>query len=253
MLSRVQARSVDRYAIDKLHVPGIVLMENAARGAVDIALGLLAARAEQGLHAQRVGILTGGGNNGGDGWAMARHLVGAGLQVGVFAAVPVARLTGDARVQADICLAMGLAVTEVDNWDAQQEALSGCDVLVDGLLGTGFSGEVVRQPLAAAMGMLNRLMEDEASPRPWVLALDLPSGLDCDTGVPATPAVHADATATFVAAKRGFGNPAAAPHIGQVFQVGIGLPPMSVLAALKEAGGGCCNPGGACPCKDSAK
>ncbi|MEX0654023.1 MAG: NAD(P)H-hydrate epimerase [Phycisphaeraceae bacterium] len=231
-LTRGQVREVDRLAIEELGIPGMVLMENAAAGAVRVLLDTLAQR--RGIAPGRggglsVAVLCGGGNNGGDGYAMARHLHNHGAAVTLYAFKPPAELRGDALTNCAICQRMGLpivpAIEEMD-LTAMAEGWAQADAVVDALLGTGFSG-TVRPSLAAVMARVNALAG------PVVLAVDVPSGLDCDSGTVGpggtAAAVRADVTVTFVARKVGFDKPGAAAWLGEVVVVGIGAPPELVV------------------------
>ncbi len=228
-----EARAVDRYAIETLGLPGLVLMENAAINTASVVLDLLGDTAELDRDAFRVGVLCGGGNNGGDGYAIARHLLGFGIDVELFAAKPVDQLAGDALVNARACVRLGVrpdACRDAAEASRCAERWSAYHLLVDALLGTGFKGEV-RHDLAGVIQTLNRIASG-SNPGPQVLAVDLPSGLDADTGQPAESTVRADTTVTFVAPKAGFNGPAAAAVLGRVVVADIGLPDAAVRAAL---------------------
>lgn len=222
-LSRRQVQEVDRRAMRQLGMPGIVLMENAARNAADVVLSLI----KEDLHLEagdcQAGVLCGGGHNGGDGYALARHLHNHGVVVTLYAARPVNQLQGDARTNADICLRLGLSCVEVAERAAVVEAARrwpGHQVMVDALLGTGFSGEV-REPLASLIAHCNAVRREHGTA---VVAVDVPSGLDCDTGEPASPTIQADVTVTFVARKSGFRSPQAQRVLGRVVVADIGVP-----------------------------
>jgi NAD(P)H-hydrate epimerase len=201
-LTRSQVRELDRRAIEEFGVPGIVLMENAGRGAAEILLRL----GVQGT----VAICCGKGNNGGDGFVIARHLDLRNVSVRVHLLVPPDELTGDAAVNCNIVVRSRIPI--VSGFETLQDA----DWIVDALLGTGLSGPV-RHPFLGAIEAINQM-------RKKVLAVDLPSGLDCDTGLPLGAAVRADHTVTFVAPKAGFQNPAARPWLGQIHVADIGAP-----------------------------
>lgn len=222
LLTRAQAREVDRRAAEELRIPGIVLMENAGINATDVVTGMLEARG-----GDAVAIVCGGGNNGGDGYVVARHLTNAGRRAVVFSAADPATLRGDAATNHAICQAMGVPVLRIDGEQSLAEhapKLALADVVVDALLGTGFEADRGLRPHAASVvSAINRA--GQAAPGPLVLAIDVPSGLDCDTGQPADPTVHADATVTFLAPKRGFTAEPARRVLGEVFVVGIGTPP----------------------------
>lgn len=216
-LTRDQVREVDRLAIESLGIPGIVLMENAARGATQALLARLAPPRPP----ARVAIVCGGGNNGGDGYAMARHLHNHGCAVTLDAMKDPAGLSGDAATNHAICRRMGLAiepVLEKPAIEAAAQRWAAADAVVDAMLGTGFAGEV-REPMATAIRQLNALSG------PLVLAVDVPSGLDCQSGAAAEATVRADVTVTFVARKTGFDAPGAAAWLGEVVVADIGAPP----------------------------
>lgn len=220
-LTRAQARTIDRIAMDELGIPGIVLMENAGINATDIATGMLQAR-----EGNTVAIVCGGGNNGGDGYVIARHLANAGRVISIYSTVPTDTLTGDAAINHGICRAMALPIRAIDQAarvDAAATQWASTDLIIDAVLGTGFAADRGLSPHAAAViSAINGAGQAEGGP--YALAIDVPSGLDCDTGQPSPPTVRADATATFVARKIGFDAPEAADYLGQVFVLGIGVP-----------------------------
>jgi NAD(P)H-hydrate epimerase len=231
-LTREQSRAIDRIAMDRLGVPGVVLMENAGVNATDVATGMLEA-----IEGNKVAIVCGGGNNGGDGYVIARHLVNAGRKVVVYSATDPAQLTGDAEVNYGICLRMGVKLMRCDDTQSlaeQSPHWSAANLLIDAVLGTGFeASRGLTGHTAAVIDAINvagdrrRQGGLETSGGPLVLSIDVPSGLDCDTGEPAAlpaAAVHADATVTFMGRKLGFDVDASEPYTGQVFVVGIGVP-----------------------------
>lgn len=214
-LTRAQVREIDRRAIDEYGIPGIVLMENAARGAAAVILEAL-------KPAGPVAIVCGRGNNGGDGFAIARHLSNAGLSVELFLACDPAKLTGDAATNHLIAERLGLPRHRCDTperIDAARTTLRGAAVVVDAVLGTGFSGEV-RPPLDRVITVINEAHAGGVV----VVAVDLPSGLDADTGRPSNATVRADLTVTFVARKAGFDAPGATEYTGRVYVADIGAP-----------------------------
>jgi NAD(P)H-hydrate epimerase len=225
-LSRAQVRELDRRAIEEYGVPGVVLMENAGRGAAEVLRRL----GPQGP----VVICCGKGNNGGDGFVIARHLDNAGVAVRVLLFAPAAELTGDAAVNHQIVARAGLPLREFTcrplNQAALRQELASAAWIVDALFGTGLRG-ALGSPWDEIITAIN------ASPA-QVLAVDLPSGLDCDTGLPLGPTVRAHHTVTFVALKQGFANPAASAWLGQVHVADIGAPrvllPTTASAPGKE-------------------
>ena len=217
VLNREQLRRVDVLAVERFGMTGLVLMENAGRGAAEIIHKLIA---DQPLNRKPVVICCGKGNNGGDGFVIARHLSNAGRAVEVFLAADPERLTGDTQVNHRIAERMGLPMTRFDTPVAISGAaarLAAAAMVIDAVLGTGFSG-VVRPPLDAVIGAINAL------PPERIVAIDVPSGLDCDTGTAAGPCVRAGRTITFVAIKRGFVAPGADAYTGRVFVADIGAP-----------------------------
>ena len=230
-LTRDQIRQVDRLAVEEYGVPGIVLMENAGRNAARVIRHEVLAEPTRGA----VAIVCGGGNNGGDGFAVARHLANVGVGVELYLAVEPTRLTGDAATNWHIVERMGLPAFDVRTAEAiaaARERWRRSDAIVDALLGTGFSGQV-RAPLDAVITAINAVRATCAADpgaagaragHPVIVAIDLPSGLDADTGRPANAAVRADLTITMVARKAGFDQPGAADYTGRVVVVDIGAP-----------------------------
>jgi NAD(P)H-hydrate epimerase len=214
-LSRDEVRSIDARAARELGMPTVILMENAGRGAS-------AWLRDAGLPANSRGlILCGPGNNGGDGGVVARHLDLWGYPVRLAWFARADRLRGDAAVQHQILARSGF---DQACWDDESSITPGrldalladADWLVDALLGTGLT-RPVEGTLRAVIEAINR------SGKP-TYALDLPSGLDADTGRPLGAAVRARATATFVAPKLGFDAPGADAYTGDVTVIDIGVP-----------------------------
>jgi len=208
-LTREQIREVDRAAIEELRIPGLLLMENAAIGVADVATDLSA------QHPGPVVIVCGPGNNGGDGLAAARHLSNRGLDVRVNLAVPADayRDGSDAATNLAIVRAMDIPIHEDVDY-------GGAGLIVDALLGTGLVRDV-RDPFRTAVIAMN----EAGCP---VLAVDLPSGLDANTGQVLGAAVRATVTATMVAPKVGFERMDGPAHVGRIVVVDIGVPPSLV-------------------------
>lgn len=218
-------RYLDELAVSALKIPSIVLMENAGRNAAAVI------DERYGQSAGQFVVFCGTGNNGGDGFVIARHLHNRGRRVQVWVVGDVGRLTPDAATNDAIVQAMGLpreAAGDAGEIERACRRLRAEDVVIDALLGTGFSGSV-REPLAGAIGGLN------AAAKRAVVAVDVPSGLDCDTGAVGNVAIRADMTVTFVSAKCGFARPEAGPFVGEVVVVDIGTPPSLVDAARSGA------------------
>jgi len=210
-LSRDEVRSLDVRAANELNLPTLVLMENAGRGAAEILFQY------SGPERRRILVVCGPGNNGGDGGVVARHLDAWGVPVRVAWLAHAGDLRGDAAAQWTILDRSGIDQVTLPDSETRLEALlKEADWIVDGLFGTGLS-----RPVEGLMRSAIEAMNASGKP---ILALDLPSGLDCDTGQPLGEAVRAKVTATFVATKLGFSKPGAAEYTGHVEVVGIGLP-----------------------------
>ncbi len=211
-LTRDQVRDVDRRAIEEYGMPGVVLMENAGRGAAECLL-------QFGVRGPVV-ICCGKGNNGGDGYVIARHLDLYAVDVHVLLFAHPKSLEGDAATNYHILARSGLPIeVHADSpldVEALRRRLSEAEWIVDALFGTGLRGPI-RSPLDAVIDAIN-------SSGKSVLAVDIPSGLDCDTGRPLGPTVKATHTATFVAMKKGFAAASAEEWTGDVSVISIGVP-----------------------------
>jgi NAD(P)H-hydrate epimerase len=193
-------------------------MENAARAASEAACALMID-----FRVNRVLVLCGGGNNGGDGLAVARHLHNRGAEVMIGLTVDATKYKGDALTNWRIVEAMRLPVQ-----NASPELIGGWGdgLIVDAIFGTGLT-EAPRDPFAS----LVQAIVDSENP---VLAIDVPSGLDCDSGKPLGPVtVVADRTVTFVAPKIGFANSDAAALTGEVIVGDIGCPREAIQRVLR--------------------
>jgi NAD(P)H-hydrate epimerase len=212
-LTREQVREVDRRAAEEFGLPSLVLMENAGRSAAELLMKLNPGQ-------RPTLILCGKGNNGGDGLVIARHLDNHGWPVQVHLFADPNGLKGDAAVNCQVALRSQVPVAAhpgrvLDGYLAGQfRSFEGW--FVDALFGTGLTGPL-REPFDQVVAAVN------ASPA-WVLAVDIPSGLDCDTGEPLGPTVRAHHTVTFVAPKAGFANPEARHWTGEVHVAEIGAP-----------------------------
>ena len=217
-LSRVEVRDVDRRAIEDFSLPGVVLMENAGRNAAALVHSLATADAPK----SPVTIVCGKGNNGGDGFVIARHLENLGHEVRLLLARDSADCSGDAAINQRVAERSGQIIECLDGADLPrwQAATSGAGWIVDAVLGTGATGPA-RGSIATAIEAINAA-RDHGGAR--VFAVDLPSGLDCDTGRPLGPCVRADVTGTFVARKVGFDQPGADAFTGCVHVLDIGVP-----------------------------
>ena len=217
-MTREQVRGVDRWAIEEIGVAGVVLMENAGRNCAEIIMEKVASD-----RPAKVCIFCGTGNNGGDGFVIARHLSNNGIGVTVVICGEKGKIGGDAKVNLDILEKLGQPIETLNMGGADiagrvRQFTADADMVVDSIFGTGLKGQLKG-------GYIQLIDAVNGSGKP-VLAVDIPSGLDCDSGLVLGAAVKADYTVTFVAAKTGFAGeetPGAA-YAGQVFVTSIGVP-----------------------------
>jgi hydroxyethylthiazole kinase-like uncharacterized protein yjeF len=225
--TREQARELDRIAMQDYAIPGVILMENAGRACARSAAEMLGSAQDA-----FVLVLAGKGNNGGDGYVVARHLFNWGARIRVLLLASKDEVLSGKGETADnlrVVLKMGIPVDELDSARDVERALaehSDADLIVDALLGTGVSGEV-REPYRGAIEALNRVG------RP-VLAVDVPSGLDCDSGEPLGAAVRARVTVTMAVNKIGFTRPGAGVYTGRVEVAEISIPRAAIERKAAE-------------------
>ena len=209
-----EIQEMDRLTIQDMGIPGIVLMENAARGAAGIFLDYF----EPPENAHGV-VLCGPGNNGGDGYVVARYLYEKGLKTTVIVLAPLAKVKGDALTNLEIIRRMDLDILEcpgIDEWTGCRPTIETCDFVIDGLLGTGLNAPV--------RGFYATVIEDvNASGRP-VMAIDIPSGLHADTGQILGKAIRATLTVTFGFPKLGQLIFPGAALVGRLTNILIGIP-----------------------------
>ncbi len=214
-LTAEQLRQIDRYAIDELGLPGLVLMENAGMHATGIAMDMLPAAGGSAI------IFCGAGNNGGDGYVIARQLHLAGIPTRVLYSVEIERLGGDAKINATVARRLGI---EMEPLLGEHRDWCDRDLAIDALLGTGMRGEL-RGELAQALERINGTCAKHGI---RTLAIDLPSGLNADSGEAAEHTFVAQKTVTFATLKMGFANPSSIQFTGPVNVVSIGIPPQLV-------------------------
>lgn len=212
----------DRSAIEDFGLKAEMLMENAGGAALDVLREAFGP-----LSGTKVLLVAGGGNNGGDAFVLARRLLDEGAEPLVLHTKPVSGYRGAARYHLDLARRVGVPCRHLSPGRAKN-ALSSCeapDIMIDGLLGTGFSGELSAEALdlVQAMNSLGEIC--------FVLALDSPSGLDGSTGQPRPEAVRADVTVSFHAPKLGCALPQAAPFVGRLEARAIGIPRAVMNAA----------------------
>lgn len=221
-LNREQARELDRRATVEFGVPSIVLMENAGRGVADKLF-------EFGVTGP-IAVCCGKGNNGGDGFVLARHLDLRRAAVKVLLWAEAAELTGDAAVNFSILEKSGVPIEvfgKTHDIARLETQLDRAGQIVDCLLGTGAVGDP-RPPLDGVIEHLN----SHHAPK---IAVDLPSGLDCDTGRASRTTIRAAHTCSFVAPKPGFFAPGADAYTGAIHVLDIGAPRKLVEACLQQS------------------
>lgn len=206
VLSAQQMRAFDRHATEVHGMPSLELMENAGRGATE---GIQRLPVVSQSKSALVVIVAGAGNNGGDGFVVARRLLGAGIKAKTFLAVPAEKLSGDALTNYRALIDAGAKVTELGNDLAPLTAgLESANVVVDALFGTGLTREV--------SGFLAQVVEAMNAASCCKVSLDLPSGIEADTGRVLGAAVRADHTFTFAHHKLALCTPVGSAHAGTV-------------------------------------
>jgi ADP-dependent NAD(P)H-hydrate dehydratase / NAD(P)H-hydrate epimerase len=214
LVTASEMRELDRRAIQDLGIPSLVLMENAGRTTYQIL------RREFPSLQGEVGVVAGRGNNGGDGFVVARYLANAGLPVAVFLLGEREQVRGDARVNLEILSHLGIEVIEVFSeveLNPVVHRLAKADLIVDALLGTGLNSPV--------KGLMADLIERVNHLRPPVLAVDIPTGLSADTGEVLGVALKARVTVTYGWPKLGQIVPPGRDYVGRLWQVDISISP----------------------------
>lgn len=211
ILTTQQMKSIDRRAIKEYGIPGPVLMENAAA-----ALMTSMERFFDGLEGVRVGIVCGKGNNGGDGLALARRLRVCGIAVRVALLAPFSAVKGEAKTNLSILRKMDVEILQSAAQRGLSDVVSWSDIIVDAMLGVGLASPLTGL-YAQAVEMIN------LSGRP-VVAVDIPTGIDADTGAVMGAAIKADLTVTMAFLKRGLVLHPGAEHAGTVRVADLGIP-----------------------------
>ncbi len=214
VLNTEQMREADRRTIEDIGIPSIVLMENAGRQSV----AAMEAAFED-LAMSQVAVVCGRGNNGGDGFVIARTLVQRGIDATVFLLGSVAEARGDARANLEVLGRIGVTVVEITNaqeWELNFSQISECDLVVDAILGTGFRGKL--------SGLLETVVADLNALGVPIVSIDLPTGVSADTADLAGPAVEASMTVTLGAPKIPLVLPPADTHAGDLVIADIGIP-----------------------------
>ncbi|MEQ1913115.1 MAG: NAD(P)H-hydrate epimerase, partial [Vicinamibacterales bacterium] len=221
VLNAAQMREADRRTIEEIGIPSLVLMENAGRQVV------AAMEAIHGdLHEHQVAVLCGRGNNGGDGFVVARTLLQRGVDVSVFLIGRVADVRGDARINLEILGRLGFTTVEVADsqaWELHFSEVAGSSLIVDAIFGTGLNA-----PLS---GLLETVAADVNGSGIPVVAIDLPSGLSADSREPIGDSIVAGTTVTLAAPKLALVLPPAETRAGDIVIADIGIP-MSIIESL---------------------
>ena len=215
VLNAAQMRDADRQTIDEIGIPSMVLMENAGR---QVVAALEAANDD--LTDKHVAVLCGTGNNGGDGFVVARTLHQRGVDVFVFVVGTMPAVRGDARLNLEILGRLGLTVVEISDeqaWDLHFSEISQCDLIVDAIFGTG-----LRSPLA---GMMETVAADVNASGIPVVAVDLPSGMSADRAEPIGECIRASMTVTLATPKLPLVLPPGEGYAGSIVVADIGIPP----------------------------
>lgn len=209
VVTAAEMRKIDQDTIDGIGIPGIVLMETAGSEIVRVI-------ERHYPTAQRIGICVGKGNNGGDGLVIARQLAHAGRDVDIFLVSPPDNFIGEARTNLDIAYNLGLQIAETLTDASTHIKSRRCELLVDAIFGTGLHSDV-REPISTIINEINNLHIP-------VLSVDLPSGLNADSGSPLGTCVQADRTVTISLPKRGLLLHPGAELAGELEIVDIGFP-----------------------------
>ena len=214
VLNAAQMREADRRTIDDIGIPSLVLMENAGRQAVAAMESIYSDLLER-----QVAILCGRGNNGGDGFVVARTLVQRGVDVAVFLIGRVSEVRGDARVNLEILGRLGLTVVEIADsqaWELHFSEVGDCTLIVDAIFGTGLNAPI--------SGFIESVVTDVNESGIPVVSIDLPSGLSADSSDPIGPSIEAGLTVTLAAPKLPLVLPPAEIHAGDIVIADIGIP-----------------------------
>lgn len=196
---------LDRRTIEGFGMPSIVLMENAGRCVAEVAAEML-----KRSNGNRIAVFCGRGNNGGDGFVAARYLARQDVDVKVYLVGNASRVKNDSQINLDILRKMEVEIQRVESTKDIKT-----DVVIDAIFGIGIKGEI-REPIRTIITDLNQT-------RIPVLAIDVPSGLDANTGMPAGTAIRAKKTVTMQFPKKGFYINEGPEHVGEIVVRDIGL------------------------------
>jgi ADP-dependent NAD(P)H-hydrate dehydratase / NAD(P)H-hydrate epimerase len=222
LVTAEEMRAFDRYTMEEVGLPGVVLMEQAGKAVAEAIIDRFPVP-------RRVVVLCGTGNNGGDGWVLARHLVLRGWRVQPWLVGDLAKLTEDARIFYQVCQAfVPITCYSLDKKEELSEQLQAADVVVDALIGTGSRG-ALRTAIAE---VVQQVQQQQGK---FIVAVDLPTGVDADTGELSSTAIHAHLTVTFAYPKWGHYLRPGADCCGEVQVADIGLAPVPASLAQTVA------------------
>src|SRR5882724_6501435 len=222
VLNSTQMREADRRTIEEIGIPSLVLMENAGR---QVVAAMEAMHGE--LLERQVAVLCGRGNNGGDGFVVARTLLQRGVSVSVFLIAQITEVRHDARINLEILGRLGLTVVEIADsqaWELHFSEVRDCALIVDAIFGTGLNAPV--------SGLIETVIADVNASGIPVVAIDLPSGLSADSAEPIGPSIEAGLTVTLAAPKLPLVLPPAEIRAGDIVIADIGIP-RDVLEAVE--------------------
>lgn len=213
--SQKEMHQMDRYTIEKLGLPGVVLMENAGAKVVEEILTTSPCKDP------KVIVFAGGGNNGGDGFVIARRLFDIGLSPHLCLLVKPEKIKGDAKTHFDVYINRGLPISyfHENPLEELRNELQQADIIIDAMLGTGVNGPL-REPFNKVISLIN-----EFAGKKTIISVDVPTGVNSDTGKVEGTAVLATKTITFVFPKRGFFLQDGSKYVGEWKAVDISVPP----------------------------
>ncbi len=219
VITSAEMRAIDQCAIEEYGIPGMILMENAGRESVETLK-----RKFPDLALQKIVVFAGKGNNGGDGFVMARHLLGLGANVCVFLLGKLADLKSDAKLNSQIAQKIGVEINEIDsiNFKSFDHRLRHSDMVIDSIFGTGLS--------KPASGFYAEVFNKINSLKKFVVSVDIPSGVDSDSGCLIGPHVQADLTLALAFLKRSHATFPAAGAMGEILVIDIGIPQKALIS-----------------------
>ncbi|MCD6585563.1 MAG: NAD(P)H-hydrate dehydratase [Desulfobacteraceae bacterium] len=215
ILTADEIREMDRQTIESFGLPGRVLMENAGRGAARVLMNRF-----PNISSKRVAIAAGRGNNGGDGFVIARYLAQAGVSVTVYLLSASSRLSGDAAANYNLLAALNIPIKEItneENFNQVKAEMAHHQLWVDAIFGTGLNSDV-KGLFKLVINYINKLN------RPMI-SVDIPSGLHTDLAKPCGTCIRATVTVTFAFAKIGHIQLPGADYTGELHIIDIGIPP----------------------------